>query len=170
MWYILSVTSNQSVIFSVFPSPKYWPPRDKWNIVQSGIKHHNPNYILIYKPEKQGLLLIFTIPKIYVKYIVFNNEYNDIIYIVMHGIEWISLFKLIYISAFSFVRRQQIIKNVCSTACTVFIAVKTFCPIILQYYIKEHHRLHVSSKLNQFVVSFHGNDVSFANIKTWMHI
>ena len=80
--------------------------------------------------------------------------------------ELVSLIKLIYISAFSFVRRQQIIKNVCYTACTVFIAVKTFCPIILQYYTKEHHRLHVSSQLNQFVVSFHGNDVSFANIKT----
>ena len=48
MWYILSVTWDRSVFFSVYSCFLHqwnWPPRYNWNIVESGVKHHNPNHI-----------------------------------------------------------------------------------------------------------------------------
>ena len=45
----LSVTCDRSVDFSKcsdFLLQYNWPPRYNWNIVESGVKHHNP----IYKP------------------------------------------------------------------------------------------------------------------------
>ena len=49
------MTYYRSVVFSEYSSFLHqlnWPPRYNWNIVESGIKHHNPNpnsiFILIY--------------------------------------------------------------------------------------------------------------------------
>jgi hypothetical protein len=42
----LSVTCDRSVFFSGssdFLHQQNWPPRYDWNIVESGVKHHNPN-------------------------------------------------------------------------------------------------------------------------------
>jgi len=43
----LSVTCDRSVVFSVFSGQsgfqKNWLPRYNWNIVESGVTHHNPN-------------------------------------------------------------------------------------------------------------------------------
>ena len=52
-----------------FPQPKNWPPWYSWNIVESGIKHHNPNTIILhvqYNLSKQTLhnLKSFIIPNI----------------------------------------------------------------------------------------------------------
>ena len=44
--YSLSVTCDRLVVFSGYSSfahQKNWPPQYNWNIVESGIKHHNPN-------------------------------------------------------------------------------------------------------------------------------
>ena len=41
-----SVTCHRSMIFSGYSSflhQENWPPRYNWNIVESGIKYHNPN-------------------------------------------------------------------------------------------------------------------------------
>ena len=46
MWQSLSVNCNRSVVFSWYPgflNQWNWPPRYSWNIVGSGVKHHNPN-------------------------------------------------------------------------------------------------------------------------------
>ena len=46
IWKRLSVTCNGSVVFSGyigFLHQLKWPPRYNWNIVESGVKHHNPN-------------------------------------------------------------------------------------------------------------------------------
>ena len=43
----LSVTGDRTMDFSKcsdFLLQYNWPPRYNWNIVDSGIKHHNPNY------------------------------------------------------------------------------------------------------------------------------
>jgi hypothetical protein len=42
----LSVICSRSVVFFGYSGPphqKNWPPRNNWNIVEIGIKHHNPN-------------------------------------------------------------------------------------------------------------------------------
>ena len=41
----MSVTCNRLVVFSVYSSLLHqwnWLPRSNWNIVESGVKHHNP--------------------------------------------------------------------------------------------------------------------------------
>jgi hypothetical protein len=39
-----------------FPLPLNWPPRYTWNIVESGVKHHNPNpYPIFYNDVLQTL-------------------------------------------------------------------------------------------------------------------
>ena len=43
MWWSLSVTCIRSVVFSSFLHQQNWLPWYNWNIVESGIKHHNPN-------------------------------------------------------------------------------------------------------------------------------
>ena len=46
IWKRLSVTCDGSVVFSGyigFLHQLKWPPRYNWNIVESGVKHHNPN-------------------------------------------------------------------------------------------------------------------------------
>jgi hypothetical protein len=46
IWYGLSVICERSVVFSGycgFLHQYNWPPRYNWNIVESGVKHHNPN-------------------------------------------------------------------------------------------------------------------------------
>ena len=46
MWYSLSVTFDRSVVFSGssdFLNQWNWPPRYNWNIVEMGVKHHNPS-------------------------------------------------------------------------------------------------------------------------------
>jgi hypothetical protein len=45
IWSSLSMTCGRSVLFSGYYGFFYqlnWPPRYNWNIVESGIKHHNP--------------------------------------------------------------------------------------------------------------------------------
>jgi hypothetical protein len=45
----LSVTCDRSVVSLgtlVYSTKKKWPPQYIWNIVESGIKHHNPNLTL----------------------------------------------------------------------------------------------------------------------------
>jgi hypothetical protein len=44
--YRLSVTCVRSVVFSAssgFLHQQNWSPRHNWNIVERGVKHHNPN-------------------------------------------------------------------------------------------------------------------------------
>ena len=46
MWYSLSVTCDMSVVFSRdsgFLHQLNWSTRYNWNIIESGVKHHNPN-------------------------------------------------------------------------------------------------------------------------------
>jgi hypothetical protein len=46
MWYSLSVTCDRSVVFpgsSGFLHQWNWPPWYNWNIVESGVKHHQTN-------------------------------------------------------------------------------------------------------------------------------
>ena len=46
MWWSVSVTCDRSVDFSGssnFLHPWKWPPRYNWNIVESGVKHHQTN-------------------------------------------------------------------------------------------------------------------------------
>ena len=50
IWYSLSVTCDRSVVFSGYSGflPQLnWPPLTNWNIVESGIKHHNPTNHLV---------------------------------------------------------------------------------------------------------------------------
>jgi hypothetical protein len=47
----MSVTSDRSVVFSGYSGFLYqqnWPLRYNWNIVESGIKHHETKPIIIY--------------------------------------------------------------------------------------------------------------------------
>ena len=49
IWSSLSVTCDSSVVFSVYSDFLHqynWTPLYNWNIVESGVKHHNPNKIL----------------------------------------------------------------------------------------------------------------------------
>ena len=41
MWYRFSTTSARSVIYPGFFTNKTLPPPHNWNIVESGVKHHN---------------------------------------------------------------------------------------------------------------------------------
>jgi hypothetical protein len=46
MWKSLSLTSGSSLVlsgYSGFLHQQNWPSRYSWNIVESGVKHHNPN-------------------------------------------------------------------------------------------------------------------------------
>ena len=46
MWWSLSVTCGRSVDFSWYSGFLHqwnWPLRYSWNVVESGVKHHNPN-------------------------------------------------------------------------------------------------------------------------------
>jgi hypothetical protein len=48
MWKSLSVTCKRSVVFSWYSGSLHqinWLPRYSWNIVESGVKHHNPDTI-----------------------------------------------------------------------------------------------------------------------------
>ena len=48
IWYSLSVTCGRSVIFSGYSGFLHqwnWPPRYSGNIVERGVKHHNPDPI-----------------------------------------------------------------------------------------------------------------------------
>ena len=45
MWKSLSVTCCRLVVFPVYSGFIHWPPRYSWNIVESGVKHHNHNPI-----------------------------------------------------------------------------------------------------------------------------
>ena len=49
LWLSLSVTCGRSVDFSGYSGFHFqqsWPPRYNWNIVESGVKHHNSNATL----------------------------------------------------------------------------------------------------------------------------
>jgi monomeric isocitrate dehydrogenase len=49
--YVIKFVSGRSVIFSGFSDflyQKNWLPRYSWNIVESGVNHHNPNPNLHY--------------------------------------------------------------------------------------------------------------------------
>jgi hypothetical protein len=51
MWSSLSVTCDMSVVFSGssrFLHQYNWPPRYNWNIVESGVKHHQTNKRHVY--------------------------------------------------------------------------------------------------------------------------
>jgi hypothetical protein len=44
------MTCDRSVVFPGFLHQNNWPPRNNWNIVESGVKHHKPT-----KSIPQGL-------------------------------------------------------------------------------------------------------------------
>jgi hypothetical protein len=81
----LWATCDRSVVFSGFLHPLNWAPRDNWNIVQSGVKHHQPNKLISQvfgpKPRKYSNFLLSRSKKkkIYI-YILSNisifNEYR----------------------------------------------------------------------------------------------
>jgi hypothetical protein len=51
----LSVTYVRSAVFSGYSGFLYqlnWPPRYNWNIVKSGVKHHNHNHTITTKSSK----------------------------------------------------------------------------------------------------------------------
>ena len=53
----MSVTCGRSVVFSWYSGFLHqlnWPPRYNWNIVGSGVKHHNPNNTHEHYKEKGG--------------------------------------------------------------------------------------------------------------------
>ena len=43
----MSVTCDRSVVFSGLLHQLNWPPQYSWNIVESGVRHHNPNTVHI---------------------------------------------------------------------------------------------------------------------------
>ena len=44
MWWNLSVTYDR---YSGFLHQLKWPPRYNWNIVENGLRHHNPNPVFV---------------------------------------------------------------------------------------------------------------------------
>ena len=57
----LSMTCDRSVVFSGysrFPPPVKWPPRYNWNILESGVKHHNTTPTPIRQPILEWITLM----------------------------------------------------------------------------------------------------------------
>ena len=54
--FIFSVVNRDQLV--VFP-----PPRYNWNIVESGVKHHNPTHLMTNWNNKVSLMPISTIPE-----------------------------------------------------------------------------------------------------------
>ena len=63
MWSSLSSLQQVGWFFSEylwFPSPINWPPRNYWNIVESGVKHHKPN------PSKSNFRIVWPFKTFYI--------------------------------------------------------------------------------------------------------
>ena len=52
-----------------FPLPINWPPRHNWNIVESGVKHHNP-----LSPESGDIRVLWAHPPIFL-IVKMNQKY-----------------------------------------------------------------------------------------------
>jgi hypothetical protein len=105
VWYKLSMISDRSVVF-LFPPQIYWQSRYNWNLVESGVKHHNHD--IIYSCQCYSLLIIFAgfvfwrwCDKMDVVKLLYNlnNLYHTIVCGVHLIIGWIKLSKLVVIGA-----------------------------------------------------------------------
>jgi hypothetical protein len=71
------VTCGRSVVFSGFLRPINWQPQYNWNIVESGIKHNNPNPLSVFLTDLKTFVKSICIRKnIYDKTaaIIFSNK------------------------------------------------------------------------------------------------
>ena len=56
----LSVTCGRSVVFSWYSGFHYqynWQPQYSWNIIESGVKHHNPNPLYVSYSHSESCIL-----------------------------------------------------------------------------------------------------------------
>ena len=83
----MSVICNRSVVFSGysgFPHQYNWPPRYNWNIVESGVKHHQPKPkpILVNYVDSASQEIMYS-TNIYYYMNIFNMSRKSRIYISM---------------------------------------------------------------------------------------
>jgi hypothetical protein len=46
-----------------FPPPIKWPPRYNWNIIESGVKHHNPNTVIYQYGEQVRVVILIRLAR-----------------------------------------------------------------------------------------------------------
>jgi hypothetical protein len=75
-----------------FPPPKNWLPRYNWNIVESGIKHRNPNPVFLNWCYSITMVLVWIRlreeQKYRVRVTVFNATFNNISVISWQSVFW----------------------------------------------------------------------------------